>query len=132
MTLWGKYLVAISILYFASINIPKLAILALYRRLFPQKGIRIVISVLVGILIAQTISILVAAFAACIPFAANWDPTVPGAVCINKEALFIWSSFPNILTDVIMLVLPIRIVWNLHVTTRLKVALTFTFMVGSL
>ena len=123
---------AISILYFGSINIPKLAILALYRRLFPQKGIRIVIHTLMGILIAQTIAIVVAAFVACIPFAANWDPTLPGAVCINKEALFIWSSFPNILTDIVMLVLPIRIVWNLHITTRLKIGLTLTFMVGSL
>ncbi|MCJ1466281.1 hypothetical protein MMC07_004900 [Pseudocyphellaria aurata] len=132
LTLWGKYFVAISILYFASFNIPKLAILALYRRLFPQKHVGIAIYVLMGVLIAQTISIVVAAFAACRPFAANWDPTMPGAICIDKEPLFIWSSFPNIVTDIIMLVLPIRIVWNLHISQRLKVGLTLTFMVGSL
>lgn len=120
MSLWGKYLVAISILYFGSVNIPKLAILALYRRLFPKKGIRIVIHILMGVLIAQTISIVIAAHAACKPSTANWNPTLPGTVCIDKEALFIWSSLPNILTDIIMLTLPIRIVWNLQNTTRMN------------
>lgn len=128
-TLWGKYLVAISILYVSSFNIPKLAILALYRRLFTQKTS---IHVLMGVLIAQTIAISIAIWAACRPFAANWDRTLPGAVCINKEALFIWGSLPNIITDVIMFVLPIRIVWNLHISKRLKVGLTATFIVGSL
>lgn len=132
VTLWGKYLVAISILYFGSFNIPKLAILALYHRLFPQKNIRIAIHILMGVLVTQTISVVVAAFCACKPFAANWSSTLPGTVCINKEALFIWSSFPNIVTDIIMLVLPIRIVWNLHISNRLKLGLTITFIVGSL
>lgn len=132
MTLWGKYLVAISILYNGTFNIPKLAILALYRRLFPQRNIGIAIYILMGLLIAQTLSIVVATLAACRPFAANWDPTLPGAVCINKEALFIWGSFPNIVTDIMILILPLRIIWNLQISKRLKVGLMLTFMVGSL
>lgn len=130
--MWGKYLLAISLVYAGSFNLAKLAILALYRRLFPQKKIRILIHILMGILIGHTISIVVAALAACSPFAANWDPHVPGAHCINKEALFIWSSFPGIVTDIVMLILPIRVVWNLQISKRLKVGLTVTFMVGSL
>ena len=122
----------ISILYFAGVNIPKLAILALYRRLFPNKSNRYVIYALMGILIGLTISTVVTALVACIPFAANWDPTLPGARCIDKEAFFRWGSLPNIITDIIMLILPMRIVWNLHTTTRLKVGLTITFLFGSL
>lgn len=132
MKIWGKYLVAISTLYFAGVNIPKLAILALYHRLFPNRSNRYIIYALMGILIGLTISTVVTALVACIPFAANWDPTLPGARCINKEAFFRWGSLPNIVTDVVMLVLPMRIVWNLHTTTRLKVGLTITFMFGSL
>lgn len=131
--MWAKYLVAIEFLYLGSVNVPKLAILALYRRLFlPKKSIRVVIHILMGVLIAQTVANLVAASVVCIPFAANWEPTLPGAVCMNKEALFIWSSLPNIVTDVVMLILPIPVVWNLQTTTRLKVGLTVTFAVGSL
>jgi len=132
VTIWGKYLVAISTLYFGSVNIPKLAILALYRRLFPKKNIRVVIHVLIGVLVALTVSTIVTVSVACRPYAANWHPTMPGAVCINKEAFFIWGSIPNIVTDIVMLIVPIRVVWNLHTTTRLKIGLTATFAIGSL
>lgn len=132
LTNWGKYLTVIEFLYLGGINIPKLSILALYRRLFPQKGIRLVIHILMAMLIALGISTVMAAIVQCIPFAANWNPELPGARCIDKEALFVWESIPNIVTDVIILILPMRVVWNLHTSTRLKVGLTFTFMVGSL
>lgn len=132
LTVWGKYLVAIPILYFAGVNVPKLAILALYRRLFPPKGIRLAVHILMGILVTLTIVTLVTAFAACVPFSANWNPKLVKEHCIDKEALFRWGSIPNILTDVVMLVLPIRVVWNLHTTTSLKVGLTLTFIIGSL
>lgn len=130
--LWGKYLVAISILYFGSVNIPKVAILALYHRLFPNRNIRIAVWIVLGVLVALTISTVISGLAACRPFAANWNPSLPGAHCIDKEAFFRYGSIPNILTDIVMLILPVRIVWNLHTTTRLKIGLTATFMVGSL
>lgn len=131
-TIWGKYLVAISTLYFGSVNIPKLAILALYRRLFPKKNIRIVIHVLMGVLFALTVSTIVTVSVACRPYAANWHSAMPGDVCINREAFFIWGSIPNIVTDIVMLIVPIPVVWNLHTTTRLKIGLTATFAIGSL
>ncbi len=131
-TIWGKYLVAISIIYFAGVNVPKMAILALYRRLFPNKSNRYVIYALMVILIGLTVSTVVTALVACVPFAANWDPTLPGARCIDKEAFFIWGSLPNIITDIVMLILPVRIVWNLNTSTRLKIGLTITFLFGSL
>lgn len=131
LLVWGKYLLAISLLYFFLVNIPKLAILALYRRLFPQRSMHIIIWILVGILCSTSMATIIAALAACTPFEANYDPALPGAVCINKEALYVWSSIPNILTDVVILCLPIPTLLKLKVTTRVKWALVFTFLVGS-
>ncbi|EDN93581.1 hypothetical protein SS1G_09448 [Sclerotinia sclerotiorum 1980 UF-70] len=127
---WGKYLVAIATVYFGGVNIPKLAILALYKRLFPTKGILLVIHILMAALIALTISTIITNLAACRPFSANWDSTIK-ATCINKEAFFIWGSIPNIITDIIILILPMRVVWNLHANRRMKIGLTITFAVGS-
>lgn len=132
MSLWGKYLVAISILYFGSVNIPKIAILALYHRLFPNKKIRLVVWIIFGVLVGLTISTVITGLVSCRPFEANWNPELPGARCINKEAFFRYGSIPNILTDIVMLILPVKIVWNLHTSTRLKIGLTVTFLVGSL
>lgn len=132
VVIWGKYLVAISSLYFWTVNIPKIAILALYHRLFPNKTIRRTVYLLVGALVVQTLATGTTAFAACRPFAANWDPKIPGSYCIDKEGLFRWASFPNIITDIIILVLPMRTIWHLQTSRRLKFGLIATFAVGSL
>ena len=129
---WGKYLLVIATLYFVVVNIPKLAVLALYHRLFPQRTTKITVYLLAGVLISGTIANTIVSLAACKPFKANYDTTVPGHKCVDKEAFFVWTSLPNIITDVIMLVLPLPIVWRLNNTKRIKVALTFTFVVGSL
>ncbi|KAF2713471.1 hypothetical protein K504DRAFT_398700 [Pleomassaria siparia CBS 279.74] len=128
---WGKYLLTLATLYFVTVMVPKIAVLALYKRIFPARSVQIIIYLLGGILIGGAIANVVTSLAACKPFKANYNPTLPGAKCIDKEAFYVWTSVPNIITDVIMLVLPLPIVWNLHNTKRIKVALTFTFLVGS-
>jgi hypothetical protein len=130
--LWGKYLLTTAILYSITVSIPKLAVLALYRRLFPMRKVQILVYILAGILVCGSIANTITSLAACKPFKANWKPKTPGAKCIDKESFYTWTSVPNIVTDVIMLVLPLPIVWNLHNTKRIKLGLTFTFLVGSL
>jgi hypothetical protein len=132
LTIWGKYLVALSALYFGSVNIPKLAILALYHRVFPAPSMQLAVKILVGIVIALTLSNFIVGLSACRPFEANWDFTLPGAKCINKEAFFIWGSIPNIATDVAMIVLPMPTIWKLQTSKNMKVGLMITFAVGSL
>lgn len=53
-------------------------------------------------------------------------------VLFSKEAFVRWSTLPNILTDVIMLILPLPSIWNLQLRTPLKIGLTITFLTGSL
>ncbi|KAI0020290.1 hypothetical protein F4780DRAFT_742769 [Xylariomycetidae sp. FL0641] len=126
-----KYLIAVSAWYYVTISIPKLAILVVYRRLFPQRSVFVTLCAVAGVLICTSIASLVADLAACVPFSANWaPPDVQAVKCIDKEALFIWSTFPNIVTDVIMLALPVPIVWKLHTSNRVKAALSVTFVIG--
>lgn len=131
--LFFKYLVVFSAWYYVTISISKVAICVMYRRLFPQRVVFIILCITVAILISTSIVSFTMDLAACRPFSANWaPPAVQADQCLNKEALFIWSTFPNIVTDVVMLVLPLPIIWKLHTTAQLKVALTATFMVGSM
>ncbi|KAI1212190.1 uncharacterized protein F4807DRAFT_361876 [Annulohypoxylon truncatum] len=133
ITVFLKYLVAISAWYFATIWPSKLAICVLYRRLFPQRIVLVILCVTAGIFICTSIVSLIVDLAACRPFAAQWaSASVQATQCLNKESLFIWSSLPNIITDAIMLSVPLPIVWRLHASTHLKAALTVTFAVGSI
>lgn len=109
MLAWGKYLLAIATLYFADINLPKLAILILYKRLFPMRTVRILVYGLAGILISASLANTIVSLAACKPFEANYNPALPGGRCVDKESFFVWTSIPNIFTDVVMLILPLPI-----------------------
>ncbi|KID96524.1 hypothetical protein MAJ_07460, partial [Metarhizium majus ARSEF 297] len=69
----------------------------------------------------------------CTPFSAHWGTAEEQAAhCIDTEALFVWGSFPNIVTDVVLLVLPMPIVWGLHASVRLRLVLVLTFLFGSI
>ncbi|KAK6859568.1 hypothetical protein PG995_003204 [Apiospora arundinis] len=127
-----KYLVAISAWYLATVWISKMAICLLYLRLFPQKAVRIIVGAVGAVLVCTSIVCVIVNLAACRPFSTHWAPPPVQAVhCWNKEAIFIWSTLPNIITDVIVLVLPLPIVWRLHTSTHMKGALTVTFLIGS-
>ncbi|KAI1403214.1 hypothetical protein F4819DRAFT_236498 [Hypoxylon fuscum] len=128
-----KYLLAFSAWYYVTVSLSKLAICILYRRLFPLRPALVVLYITAGIMVCTPIACLIADFAGCSSFSINWAPLeVQKAHCIDKGALYIWSSFPNIVTDAIMLFLPLPVIWKLRVTTQLKVALTITFLIGSM
>ncbi|TGJ78330.1 hypothetical protein E0Z10_g10432 [Xylaria hypoxylon] len=133
VTIFLKYLVAESIWYLATIWIAKLSICILYRRLFPGRWVYIILCIIIFILIGTSIATVVALLVACRPFSANWGPPeVQNTHCIDKEPIFVWGTLPNVITDAIMLVIPLPIVWKLHMATNLKMALTITFLVGGI
>ncbi|KAK4693586.1 hypothetical protein P7C71_g3843, partial [Lecanoromycetidae sp. Uapishka_2] len=49
-----------------------------------------------------------------------------------KVAFTRWPSLPNILSDVVMLILPMPTIWNLHLKPQLKIGLIITILAGSL
>ncbi|KAI1820266.1 hypothetical protein F4861DRAFT_76473 [Xylaria intraflava] len=132
LVLFSKYLVAVSIWYITTIWIAKLSICILYRRLFPQRPVIILLWVTVGVMMLTAIVTLIVTFLACRPFWTNWaPPDVQMTHCIDKEALFVWGTLPNVVTDIIMLAIPLPVVWKLQAATNLKIALTITFVIGS-
>ena len=50
---------------------------------------------------------------------------------MDSFALFIASSVINVLTDVVMLAIPLLAIWDLHMATRRKVGIGAIFAVGT-
>ena len=114
------------ITYALAVMFPKLAIICLYLRIFISRSYKITCYVLISILVATSLAVIVTTFVSCIPLAYLWEPQLhPGVSntiennfiiyskiyqgwCINLNAFWRWGSFPNIVTDAIMIVLPIR------------------------
>lgn len=120
-------------MYLPAIVFPKLSIIALYLRLFSERFYRIASWITAGLVVANGIGALVPAFVMCIPLEYFWNRKLPGGGrCIDINAWYRWSSMMNIITDVIMLVLPIPMVLKLQSSSRTKFGLAFTFAIGSM
>jgi len=130
-TNYFKYLLAVSFYYFFCVAWPKLAILALYLRLFTLKPYRITVWCLIGVVVTTGIICPIMSLNLCHPFEYNWNRTIPGW-CLDEQSFYRWGSLPNIITDVAMLILPLPIVWKLQTSYKLKLGLTVAFSTGSL
>jgi hypothetical protein len=67
----------------------------------------------------------------CVPIAASWDNSIH-AQCINKGVFWIAFAIMNILTDVLVLALPIPQIFRLHLKLREKLMLSGVFLLGGL
>ncbi|KAJ6179618.1 hypothetical protein N7519_010079 [Penicillium mononematosum] len=110
----------------------KISILLFYVRIFPVHKFQIFAYIVGAVVLGHGIGVLLAAVFQCSPIAYTWDKTIVGGSCFNQEAFFRYVSPPNILTDVLVLIMPLPYVWKLHAHVGHKVALTGVFLLGSL
>lgn len=80
----------------------------------------------------QMVGVFFALVFQCTPIAFNWDHTIKGGHCIDQRLLFVSTSAFNILTDIIVLGLPLYILADLKIRRRTKIGLIFIFLLGIL
>ncbi|KAF1973490.1 hypothetical protein BU23DRAFT_417780, partial [Bimuria novae-zelandiae CBS 107.79] len=118
-------------LYPSAVAFPKLCVVILYLRVFTNKVERVIAWGLVGVIFAAWLSFFVATCFQCTPSAFNWDKSIPGGRCFDTVAFAYSSSVPNIVTDLVVIVLPIRTVLELRVSPGRKAGLMLIFLTGS-
>lgn len=126
-----KILLAFECLYVTAVAAIKISILAMYLRLFPSREFKLAAWVIGGIVIAWWIAIVLVCIFQCNPIYVAWVPWDEGT-CLDLKGSFIGNGVPNILTDIAILVMPVKQVWHLHATMAQKVSLLCTFGLGSL
>lgn len=127
-----KGAMVLELLHPAAVAFPKLLVVVLYLHILTNKYERMAAKTLAVLIGATWISYTVAAFLQCVPFAFNWDKTVAGGKCFSIQAFANSSSVPNILSDIAVLVLPLRTVWGLKISAGRRVGLLFIFLTGSI
>ncbi|KAF2794214.1 hypothetical protein K505DRAFT_337152 [Melanomma pulvis-pyrius CBS 109.77] len=120
---WGQ------ILYLTSIAITKFSILAFYWRLFSVTA-RIPIMVVTFVVFAWLMSLLFIVIFACNPVRGSWDITITTAKCIPVKSIYLGGSVPNVITDAILVMMPIPYVWRLHAPLAQRIILASMFMLG--
>lgn len=109
----------------------KVSVVLLYKRIFITRAFQIQCWIVMGTVISWTIASLAATIFQCVPVKGAWNSSV-SATCIDTNSFWMAYAVINILTDAIVLSLPIPQVFKLHLNIRQKITLCGVFLLGSL
>jgi hypothetical protein len=126
-----KFLVAYELIYSTAISTIKFSVLVFYLRVFVNDTMRRYTKLALAFVATWSVGNLLQVFLICRPFRRTYDPTVPGT-CGNQIASFIAIGAFNIISDVMILTLPLPTVWSLKMSTPAKLGLTGVFLIGLL
>ena len=120
------------IIYGLSIALSKCAILLLYIRVFTKSNKRFTFSVYIigSVVIATGLANTFGAIFQCSPVAYEWNRSISGGKCIDEVTFARYMTIPNVVTGVIMLIMPLPLSWKLNLDISEKIALTATFLHG--
>lgn len=91
----------------------------------------IAVNVMASVVVLWAVSIMVAATLNCIPISSFWDRSLDGR-CINTANFNYGMQIPNIISDLIILIMPIKVVIGLPIPKTQKILLSGVFLVGGL
>ncbi|KAF4625633.1 hypothetical protein G7Y89_g12532 [Cudoniella acicularis] len=117
------------ILYNVSLTLTKFSIVLQYLRVFVKPRIRMACKVVMGIILVYGLQTLLCSILACIPVSGFWLINEPSK-CIDKKFQWFFNASFNILTDLLILSLPIPVLLNIQLPTKQKLLLTFVFALG--
>jgi hypothetical protein len=132
ITIYYQLLKAQEFVQQAAVLTPKLAILVLYSQIFTTRPYRLALYVTAGAAIATWAGAAITSLAICQPFAFNWDKSIHGGKCGDVLGFYKGICIPNLVTDFVILVLPMPALLKLKVNIIVKVGLIITFLTGSL
>ena len=136
MTFGPQYVHVGSIMYGVIIFIIKLSILLQYLRIFtPAKKTDLIYWASHTLIWTNFVFYFVSSFLeifACKPIAKVWDPLIANGQCMNLQAINVAAAAFNVLSDVSILVLPQKVIWKLHMSSRRKLGISSIFLTGIL
>lgn len=125
-----KLMVSYALIYSFCISAVKLSVLCFYLRIFVNKYLRIATMAVMGFVCTWTTANILLLFLICRPFKANYDPTLSPGHCGNQIEAFISIGVFNIVSDVMICLLPIPTIWGLKTRRKMKISLTGLFTIS--
>ncbi|KAL2674007.1 hypothetical protein Neosp_012453 [[Neocosmospora] mangrovei] len=126
-----KWTIPVNIFYMLSSDLAKISLLFFYLRLCPERTFRIIVQVLAGLFITYAVVYAMISLFGCQPIKASWDlVAMATGKCVDKFGFFLAASVANVVMDLVILLLPLRIVIPLQIPRRQKLSLLLLFTTG--
>jgi hypothetical protein len=129
IVMMAKWLVVAEILYAFNLGWTKLSLLLMYYRIFRFPYFKKMAWVVGSFTMAWVVCITFLFIFICVPVQKLWYPELPGH-CINQVGTWIANAAATILTDLVILLMPLPQIWRLRLGMREKLGLTAAFCLG--
>lgn len=127
-----QQLIAYQAVYYAAMATVKQSYLFFYLRIFPHKEFKTWVWVCMFLVFGYWAGSMLQIFLICSPFEMNWNPTVPGGHCASYNVAFTTIGCVNMVTDLIIMLLPIPFIRKLQMAIGTKIGLYVIFSIGLL
>lgn len=121
----------IQIFYKITIACTKISILLLYLRIFPGKTFRSLDYLLLFYVIGYAIGSILATIFQCEPIHGAWIHSLPRK-CTNVKVSWYVNGGADMLGDLMILLLPMSLIYKLHLPIRERLGLVLIFALGGL
>lgn len=122
---------AFQLLYILALALVKSSILCFYLRVFISPRMMLAVKIMFGVVAVWALAHALTVVFICTPVSFQWDLTITGK-CGDQIKLFQSLITTNIITDVMIMILPIYTVWHLSMAKTEKVAVSACFLIGVL
>jgi hypothetical protein len=129
----SQALIAVELFYLHVLTAVKLSLLITYRDIFPTQWVHVGTCCIGAVCILWWFVMFILAFAQCRPLSLMWD--IYGGTagsCMDKYVVLYGNSIPNIITDALILSLPLREVLRLQMNKPKKIGVFSMFLLGSM
>ena len=131
----SRMVLAARIFYAAYIWIAKLAVLEFLKRIIGKswaKSYEVGLRYIYGFLVATFVAVVVGTLSECHPFSHYWQVVPdPGAHCREGRVQLITMGVCDIVSDVVLIVFPIPLVWQSSMPLSKKVSLILLFLLST-
>lgn len=117
--------------YKVTVCLNKISAVLFYRRIFIDKRFQHICWAAMALIVSWSVGAVAATISQCAPIEGSWNKSVK-ARCIDSDAFWVAYAVMNILTDALVLSLPLPQVFALHLKLRDRIMLCGVFMLGSL
>ncbi|CAG8951371.1 hypothetical protein HYFRA_00007283 [Hymenoscyphus fraxineus] len=125
-----KILLAIRVTHTVTVSLVKISICLFYTRIFFTNAFAVASRTAIGIILTWMTATIMTFFLICAPLPFYWDHTIVGGKCGNQRAAFTTIGTVDLITDIIVFILPIPMIWRLQISKDNKVALSGVFGLG--
>ena len=135
LTSWSLFKLAFLTQIFWQVTMPtvKTSLLLLYYRLFPGQNLRRATFMVGALMWSFFIASTIVQLNICVPVRFFWNKDISGGRCpLDVNKFYLSGSIFNMITDIMVLSLPLPTVWNLQISVKKKIGLSFVFLLGSL